>query len=65
MFIFILAADIVFIVKDKPHPRFRRDGIDLIYTAKIPLGKALTGCMVEVLTLDDRVVNIPINDIVQ
>jgi len=57
-------ADIVFIVKDKAHPRFRRDGIDLVYTAKIPLGKALTGCMVEVLTLDDRVVNIPINDIV-
>lgn len=57
-------ADIVFIVKDKPHARFRREGIDLIYTAKIPLGKALTGCMVEVLTLDERIINIPVNDIV-
>lgn len=61
----LFTADIVFIVKDKPHPRFRRSGVDLIYTAKIPLGKALTGCMVEVLTLDERIINIPINDIVQ
>ncbi|XP_013416666.1 dnaJ homolog subfamily B member 13 [Lingula anatina] len=57
-------ADIVFIVKDKPHPRFRRSGTDLIYTAKIPLGQALTGCTVEVTTLDERILNIPINDIV-
>ena len=30
-------ADIVFIVKDKPHPFFKRDGCDLIYTARITL----------------------------
>lgn len=57
-------ADIVFVVKDKPHQHFRRDGVNLVYTAKIPLGKALTGCTVEVVTLDDRILNIPINDIV-
>lgn len=32
-----IPADIVFIIKDKPHPTFRRDGSDLIYTAKISL----------------------------
>lgn len=32
-----LPADIVFIIKDKPHPFFKRDGVDLIYTAKISL----------------------------
>jgi len=58
-------ADIVFIVKDKPHPRFRREGVDLIYKAAVPLGKALTGCTVEIHTLDDRVLHIPINDVVQ
>ncbi|CAH1227054.1 dnaJ homolog subfamily B member 13-like [Branchiostoma lanceolatum] len=59
-----IPADIVFIVKDKAHPRFRREGNDLIFTAKIPLGKALTGCNVVVHTLDDRILDIPINDIV-
>ena len=32
-----IPADIVFIIKDKQHPTFRRDGSDLIYTAKISL----------------------------
>ncbi|CAH1800025.1 unnamed protein product [Owenia fusiformis] len=57
-------ADIVFIVKDKPHNRFRREGVDLVYTANIPLGKALTNTVIEVNTLDDRVLHVPINDIV-
>lgn len=57
-------ADIVFIVKDKVHPRFRREGINLIYTAQVPLGKALTGCTVDIHTLDDRTLHIPITDIV-
>ncbi|XP_073404650.1 dnaJ homolog subfamily B member 13 isoform X2 [Dendrobates tinctorius] len=60
----IVPADIVFIVKEKPHPRFIRQGDNLIHTANIELGKALTGCTVEVETLDDRILNIPINDIV-
>ncbi|ESO84820.1 hypothetical protein LOTGIDRAFT_221747 [Lottia gigantea] len=58
-------ADIVFVVKDKPHPRFRREGTNLIHTARVPLGKALTGCTVEINTLDDRVLHIPINDIIK
>ncbi|PAA66066.1 hypothetical protein BOX15_Mlig016125g3 [Macrostomum lignano] len=57
-------ADIVFVVKDKPHPRFRREGSDLIYTADIPLGRALTSYTVNITTLDDRVLHIPITDIV-
>jgi DnaJ-class molecular chaperone len=32
-----IPADIIFIIKDKPHPTFKRDGSDLIYTAKISL----------------------------
>lgn len=55
----------MFIVKDKPHPRFRRDGVNLIHTAKVPLGRALTGCTVEIHTLDERILHIPINDIVK
>lgn len=32
-----IPADIVFVVKDKTHPVFRRDGSDIIYPAKISL----------------------------
>uniref|UniRef100_A0A8D1MHL4 DnaJ homolog subfamily B member 13 n=1 Tax=Sus scrofa TaxID=9823 RepID=A0A8D1MHL4_PIG len=60
----IIPADIIFIVKEKLHPRFRRENDDLFFVNAIPLGKALTCCTVEVKTLDDRLLNIPINDIV-
>jgi DnaJ-class molecular chaperone len=36
------AADIVFIVKDKPHSIFKREGKDLFFTATVPLGKVCT-----------------------
>jgi len=58
-------ADIVFIVKDKPHPRFRREGLNLIHTANVALGRALTGTTVDIHTLDERTLHIPINDIVK
>ncbi|XP_059730723.1 dnaJ homolog subfamily B member 13 isoform X2 [Bos taurus] len=61
----IIPADIIFIVKEKLHPRFRRENDNLFFVNSIPLGKALTCCTVEVKTLDDRLLNIPINDIVQ
>ena len=35
-------ADIVFIVKDKPHLIFERDADDLVYTATVPLGKVIS-----------------------
>ncbi|XP_062908992.1 dnaJ homolog subfamily B member 13 isoform X1 [Mobula hypostoma] len=59
-----IPSDIIFVVKDKPHPWFCRDKNDLIYNAPIELAKALTGYTVEIETLDDRFLSIPINDIV-
>ncbi len=32
-----IPADIVFIIRDKPHPQFKRDGTDLKYTCKVSL----------------------------
>jgi len=59
-----IPADIVFVVKDKQHKLFKRDNDDIIYTATVPLGKALTGDIIDVPTLDGRLISIPINDIV-
>jgi len=47
-----IPADIVFIIKDKPHPVFHRDGSDLLYIAKITLRDALCGTTINVPTLD-------------
>ncbi|XP_035724830.1 dnaJ protein homolog 1-like [Vespa mandarinia] len=44
-------ADIVFIIRDKPHPIFRREGSDIRYTCKISLKQALCGTIIEVPTL--------------
>lgn len=37
-----IPADIIFIIKDKDHPIFKRDGNDLIYTATISLSQVIT-----------------------
>ncbi|KPP69592.1 dnaJsubfamily B member 1-like [Scleropages formosus] len=60
-----IPADIVFVVKDKPHKVFKRDGSDIIYPAKISLRDALCGCTVKALTLDGRTVTVTMQDIVR
>ncbi len=44
----IIPADIVFVLDEKPHPRFRRDGDTLHYTAVLPLADALCGTTLQV-----------------
>lgn len=46
-----IPADIVFIIRDKPHPLFKREGSDLRYSAKVTLREALTGCALTIPTL--------------
>ncbi|XP_050297498.1 dnaJ protein homolog 1-like [Anthonomus grandis grandis] len=41
-------ADVVFTIRDKPHPVFKREGSDLRYSAKVTLRDALCGCLVTV-----------------
>ncbi|CAB1425223.1 unnamed protein product [Pleuronectes platessa] len=53
------------ILEDKPHPLFKRDGSDIVYTAKISLRDALCGCTVNAPTLDNRTVTVSNTDVVQ
>lgn len=53
-----IPADVAFVIRDKPHPVFRRDGVDLHYTYKVPLREALCGTVVQVPTLQGRKVGI-------
>ncbi|XP_071254850.1 dnaJ homolog subfamily B member 1-like isoform X2 [Salvelinus alpinus] len=60
-----IPADVVFVVKDKPHPVFRRDGSDIIYPARVSLRDALCGCTVSAPTLDGRTVTVTSRDVVK
>lgn len=54
-----IPADIVFIIRDKPHTLFKREGSDIRYTAKISLKQALCGSIINIPTLTGD--KIPIN----
>lgn len=56
--------DIVFIVKEKKHPVFARDGSNLIFKAAIPLKDALCGFQIEIPSLDGRMIKQRIEGIV-
>eukprot|EP01134_Creolimax_fragrantissima_P000442 CFRG0442T1 len=47
-----IPADIVFIIQEKPHPRFERHGNDLLHTQRITLCQALTGFTADVDPID-------------
>jgi len=53
-----IPADIVFVIRDKPNATFKRDGANLIYTAKVPLRDSLCGTRVTVPTLTGQQVTL-------
>ncbi|KAK7412385.1 hypothetical protein VNO78_03841 [Psophocarpus tetragonolobus] len=61
----VIAADLVFIIDEKPHSIFTRDGNDLVVTQKISLteAEALTGYTIRITTLDGRDLSIAINNV--
>ncbi|KAI3452798.1 hypothetical protein Pfo_009461 [Paulownia fortunei] len=58
-------GDLIFVVDEKPHPTFKRDGNDLIINQKISLLDALTGKTLNITTLDGRDLAVPVSDIVK
>ncbi|XP_061762389.1 dnaJ homolog subfamily B member 5 [Nerophis ophidion] len=60
-----IPADIAFVLKDKGHVHFKRDGSNIIFTCKISLKEALCGCTVSIPTLEKRVISLPCHDIIR
>lgn len=57
------SPDLVFVVEDKPHPRFTRSGDDLIARVQVPLVEALTnegGAKKQLEHLDGRKLQVPV-----
>ncbi|CAE6075423.1 unnamed protein product [Arabidopsis arenosa] len=61
----IIPADIIFVVEEKPHPVYTRDGNDLLVNQEITLLEALTGKTVNLITLDGRTLMIPLTEIIK
>ncbi|CAN7021999.1 hypothetical protein IGI04_023163 [Brassica rapa subsp. trilocularis] len=60
----IIPADIIFVVEEKPHSLYKRDGNDLLVNQEITLLEALTGKTLDLTTLDGRSLMIPLTDII-
>jgi len=58
------AQDVVFVIREKKHGHFTRDGYNLSFHTQIPLVDALTGFKVDVPTLDNRVLRVNVRDVV-
>ncbi|KAJ6798643.1 Uncharacterized protein M6B38_210260 [Iris pallida] len=59
-----LPTDLVFVIDERPHGVFKREGNDLIITQEISLREALTGCTVHLTTLDGRNLSVPVNSVI-
>lgn len=52
----------VFIIDEKPHAVFKRDGDNLVIHRRISLSDALCGVELQVPTLDGRMLNVSTKD---
>lgn len=57
-------ADVTFVIAEKRHPLFRREGDDLELAVEIPLVKALTGCSLSVPLLGGGKMNLTVDEII-
>jgi len=60
-----IPADVVFVIKYKPHARFVREGNNLVHTCEISLLAALSGFLTSLVTLDARKLSLPVFDLVR
>ncbi|RRT44435.1 hypothetical protein B296_00050618 [Ensete ventricosum] len=60
----VIPADVVFVIDEKPHPVFTREGNDLVTTKKISLAEALTGYTAHLTTLDGRSLIVPVDSVI-
>uniref|UniRef100_A0A1I8AU01 J domain-containing protein n=1 Tax=Steinernema glaseri TaxID=37863 RepID=A0A1I8AU01_9BILA len=58
-------ADIVFVIKDKPHPKFTRQGFDIRYSLELLLKYALCGCVVHVPLLDGSTAPLQLDSVIR
>mmetsp|Transcript_107840 Transcript_107840/g.303857 ORF Transcript_107840/g.303857 Transcript_107840/m.303857 type:complete len:342 (-) Transcript_107840:192-1217(-) len=58
------AQDVIFVIREKAHPIYTREGSNLLHHAKLPLVDALTECKIDIPSLDGRILRVNLRDIV-
>ncbi|KAJ3683420.1 hypothetical protein LUZ60_013647 [Juncus effusus] len=58
------AQDLTFVIDEKPHDVYERDGNDLLVNLTISLVDALAGTSISLVSLDGREIYVPIDDVV-
>lgn len=48
------AGDVIFILDEREHPTYTRKDANLVLSVKLSLSEALTGCVKNIKTLDNR-----------
>ncbi|KAK4394554.1 DnaJsubfamily B member 4 [Sesamum angolense] len=61
----MIPADLIFVVDERPHPVYTRDGNDLVLKQEITLLESLTGKTLELTTLDGRNITVPLTEIIK
>ncbi|KAL6583920.1 hypothetical protein OROMI_003209 [Orobanche minor] len=61
----VIPADLIFVLDEKPHPVYTRDGNDLLAKQEITLLDSLTGKTLELTTLDGRNIMVPLIEIIK
>eukprot|EP00271_Cylindrocystis_brebissonii_P003181 TRINITY_DN13935_c0_g1_i1.p1 TRINITY_DN13935_c0_g1~~TRINITY_DN13935_c0_g1_i1.p1 ORF type:complete len:355 (+),score=59.39 TRINITY_DN13935_c0_g1_i1:223-1287(+) len=58
------AADLVFVIDEKPHELFKRDGNDLVYNHRVALVDALGDYTLTLKTLDGRKLEVAVGEVI-
>ncbi|XP_022730800.1 dnaJ homolog subfamily B member 4-like [Durio zibethinus] len=59
-----LPADLVFVIDEKPHDFYKRDGNDLVVNQRVSLAEALGGTTINLVSLDGRNLPLPVTEII-
>lgn len=60
----VVPADLIFVIDEKPHELFKRDGSDLVMVQKISLAEALGGSTISVPLLNGRILSVPLTEVI-
>ncbi|MCO5564793.1 hypothetical protein L7F22_018461 [Adiantum nelumboides] len=60
----LIPADLIFVIDEKPHDLFKRDGSDLVVVQKISLAEALGGSTLQIPSLSGKILTIPLTEVI-
>ncbi|XP_050032131.1 dnaJ protein homolog 1-like [Dermacentor andersoni] len=58
-------GNVVFVIRYKPHPFFKREGVDIYYVAKVTIGQTHWGANIEVPTLTASKISLPLKGVIR